>query len=256
MRIGSRLVIIQFIYDKTDIIIRGSGNVISEQRPVSDVTSVSLATIGDLTIEIGDRESFRIEADDNLLEYFETEVRNGELSIRMQPEVNVDPSGPVRYFLTARRIDAISISSSGDVHAPDLTADRFKIRLSSSGDLQMGDLDAQSLSVGISSSGRVVMGTLKASTLEVNMSSAGDLPIAGGRVDDQDVDISSSGDYVAESLASTNAKVRLTSSGSATIRVGETLQASLSSSGNLSYYGDPTVDVYTSSSGDVIRLGD
>ena len=61
--------------------IRGSGNVVEETREVSGVSGVQLATIGDMVIELGDKESLRIEAEDNLLEYFETEVRNGKLII-------------------------------------------------------------------------------------------------------------------------------------------------------------------------------
>jgi hypothetical protein len=50
--------------------------------------------------------------------------------------------------------------------------------------------------------------------------------------------------------------VRVSSSGSATIWVQQDLQANLSSSGDLYYRGDPKVDARTSSSGDVVRLGE
>jgi hypothetical protein len=236
--------------------IRGSGNVVEEARPVSGVTAVSLATLGDLTIELGDTESFRIEAEDNLLEYIETDVRNGELSIRLRPNTMVNPSVPVRYYLTVSGLDEISISSSGDVFAPDLEAERFSINLSSSGDLQMGDLQTQVLDVKISSSGDVNMGQLSADTLDVNLSSSGDLTIAGGDVTSQDVNLSSSGDYTARDLKSQRATVNLSSSGAATIWVEETLEARVNSSGDLYYRGNPTVDARTNSSGDVVRIGD
>ena len=51
---------------------------------MSGVTGVNLATIGHLTIELGDTESLRIEAEDNLMEYIETDVRSGKLRIRTQ----------------------------------------------------------------------------------------------------------------------------------------------------------------------------
>jgi hypothetical protein len=69
--------------------VRGSGRIIEEDRSVGGVTGVNLATIGDLTIEVGNRESLRIEAEDNLLEYFETEVRGGTLRIRVREGVNL-----------------------------------------------------------------------------------------------------------------------------------------------------------------------
>jgi hypothetical protein len=74
-------------------------------------------------------------------------------------------------------------------------------------------------------------------------------------VDRQNVQLSSSGDYRADSLVSREASVGLSSSGSATVRVSESLDARISSSGNVRYRGNPLkVASNTSSSGRVIRL--
>ena len=236
--------------------VRGSGNVVEESRTANNVTSVELATLGNLTIEVGDSESFRIEAEDNLLEYLETEVLNGNLRIETRNNISLHNTKPVNYYLTVTSLDAIKISSSGDIQAPNLEADDFSINISSSGNLVMGDLDADELVVRISSSGDVTMGELNASALEVNISSSGKLDIAGGRVESQNIAISSSGIYTAEDLESGEATVRLSSSGSATIWVQDSLGANLSSSGNLYFRGNPKVNANTSSSGDVIQIGE
>jgi hypothetical protein len=236
--------------------VRGSGNVVEETRAVSGVSGVELATIGTLTIAVGDTESLRIEAEDNLMEYLETEVRNGRLSIETQDNIRLDAKRPVNYYLTVTGLEAIEISSSGDIQAPDLEAERFSINISSSGDLQMGDLEAEALTVKISSSGDVTMGVLNADTLEVDISSTGNLDIGGGQVKTQNITISSSGNYTAQDLASDEAEVRLNSSGSATIWVQDYLKAILSSSGDLRYRGNPTVDATTTSSGDIIQIGE
>jgi hypothetical protein len=236
--------------------IRGSGDVVEEARAVSGVTGVNLATIGNLTIEVGNTESFRIEAEDNLMEYLETEVRGGELIIGSQDNININATKPVNYYLTVTSLDTIEISSSGDIEAPDLEAERFSITISSSGNLEMGDLEAETLTVKISSSGDVTMGMLNADTLEVDISSTGNLDIAGGRVESQNITINSSGKYRAQDLESGEAEVRLNSSGSATIWVKNHLRAILKSSGDLRYRGNPTVDSTTDSSGDVIQISD
>jgi hypothetical protein len=236
--------------------VRGSGNVVEETRAVSGVTGVNLATIGHLIIEVGDTESFRIEAEDNLMEYLETEVRSGGLRIGTQDRVNLRNTKPVNYYLTVTGLEAIAISSSGDIQAPDLEAGQFSINISSSGDLEMGDLEADTLTAKISSSGDVTMGVLNADTLDVDISSSGNLDIAGGQVKTQNVTISSSGKYTARDLASAEADVRLSSDGSATIWVSDYLKANLSSSGDLRYRGNPTVDATTTSSGDVTQIGE
>lgn len=236
--------------------IRGSGNVVEESREVSNIVGVELATMGTLHIELGEIESLQIEAEDNLLEYIQTSVRGGTLVINTQNNVNLRTTQPVNYYLTVTGLDTIRISSSGDVEAPDLEAERFSVIISSSGDLQMGDLEADTLTVDINSSGSMRMGALHANTLDVDINSSGHLDIAGGQVEKQNVISSSSGDYVARDLESDEAEVRISSNGSATIQVNDHLKANLSSSGDLYYIGSPTVDVRTTSSGDVEQIGE
>jgi hypothetical protein len=216
--------------------IRGSGNVAEETRAVSGITGVNLATIGHLFIEMGDTESLRIEAEDNLMEYLETEVSSGRLRIGTNDDIRLDTKRPVNYYLTVTGLDTIVISSSGDIEAPDLEAERFSITINSSGNLEMGVLNAD--------------------TLEVGISSSGNLDIAGGEVKTQSVTISSSGNYAAQDLESAEAEVYLNSAGSATVWVQDHLKAILSSSGDLHYRGNPTVDATTNSSGEVTQIGE
>lgn len=234
--------------------VRGSGKLVEEERAVSDISGVVLATQGDLTIELGDSESFRIEAEDNLLEYFETEVYNGHLNIGTRNNIRLETTKPVRYFLTVKSLESITISSSGNIQAPDLESTSFSIIISSSGDLAMQGLEADTVRLDISSSGDVNIDELNAVTLKVNITSSGNLSIAGGQAETQSIVISSSGNYTARDLESDEATVNLSSSGSATIWVQESLKANLSSSGDLRYRGNPSVNSNTNSSGDVIQL--
>ena len=236
--------------------VRGSGNIIEESREISGVSGVELATIGHLTIEVGDTESLRIEAEDNLMGHLETGVLGGTLRIGTHDRVRLDASRPVNYYLTVTSLDTIVISSVGSIEAPDLQAESFSITIGSTGNLEMGDLEADTLTVKISSTGDVTIGALNANTLKVNIGSTGYLDIAGGEVKTQTVTIGSSGKYTAQNLASDEADVRLNSTGSATVWVRDRLKANLSSTGDLHYRGNPTVDATANSSGDVIQIGE
>jgi hypothetical protein len=258
--------------------VRGSGRVTEEERPVSGITGVELATFGDLTIEVGDEEELRIQAEENLIPYFETEMRNGTLVIKQRQNVRIVSYKPVNFYLTVKEkeLESIEISGSGDVRAPDLEAERFSItvtgsgdlrmedleagrvkaRLTGSGDLRMGNLDADTLDVRLSGSGDTAMDDLSANTLEVGMTGSGSLDIDGGEVERQDVTITGSGSYRARGLESVEADVRLTGSGSANIQVEEHLNASTTGSGDVRYTGSPTVDKTATGSGDVERIGD
>jgi len=236
--------------------IRGSGRVAEEERAVSDFRGVELATLGTLHIEVGERESLRIEAEDNLLPYLKSEVRGETLTIEVQSGTNLRTTRPVHYYVTVVDLDSIALSSSGDAEAPDLESKLFTVRVSSSGGLQMGDLSCDTFRVEISSSGDVSVGQLDGQRLEAELRSSGDLTIAGGQIEWQEIQISSSGSYAARDLQSEEADMRLSSSGSATISVAERLTAHLSSSGNLRYAGNPRADVTTTSSGNVIHIGE
>ncbi|MGD2156486.1 MAG: head GIN domain-containing protein [Anaerolineales bacterium] len=242
------------IGDGSSRTVRGSGTLDEEERPVSDFTEVELAMQGILNIELGERVSLRIEAEDNLLEHIETQVRAGRLTIDSERGVTLRNSMPIRYQLTVTELDTLVISSSGDILAPDLEAEHFSVNISSSGDLSMGDLICDSFNANISSSGDLMMGDLQADTLDVRLSSSGGLSIAGGSVQRQEISISSSGEYIAKNLESAEARVRISSSGAVTIWVRDDLEADISSSGDVFYIGDPEVDTTTSSSGDVIQI--
>jgi hypothetical protein len=217
--------------------VQGSGRIGSEDRQVQGIRGVTLATSGDLTIALGSQESLRVEAEDNLLPYLETQVRNGTLTIGTRPNTNLRPTRPIRYALTVKSLEALAITSSGNIAAPPLPADRFTATISSSGNMRLAGLNANNLQVQISSSGN----------LEINE----------GEVKQQSIIIiSSSGQYKAGGVRSQTADVRLSSSGNATIWVTGSLNAQLSSSGNVNYYGRPAITQRMSSSGKLVSLGD
>ncbi|HEX6384513.1 MAG TPA: head GIN domain-containing protein [Anaerolineae bacterium] len=216
--------------------VRGSGTVIRDDRPVAGIYGVTLATLGDMTIELGDQESLIIEAEDNLLPYLETEVRSGILTIRNTAGASLRPTRPVHYYLTVNSLETLSTTSSGNIDAPALQAEVFTTQISSSGDLHVAAVDADRIRVEISSSGNVVIDT--------------------GQVAEQDITISSSGDYQAGEVRSQAANARISSSGEATIWVTDSLDANLTSSGNVNYYGRPVINQTMSSSGKVISLGE
>jgi hypothetical protein len=212
---------------------RGSGTVVEENRPISGVKTVEVANQGNLIIQIGVEESLVIEAEDNLMDSITSDVRSGRLTLGTKSGVNLRNTEPINYYLTVPGLQGLSVSSSGDIDAPALEAERFEIRVSSSGDINIEELIARQL--------------------EVDITSSGDVTINAGVVEDQDVRISSSGNYDASRVDSRQVKVRLSSSGDAVVRVEEQLDATLSSSGNLYYIGDPQVAARVTSSGDVIQ---
>jgi hypothetical protein len=236
--------------------IDGSGPVVRIGRDVSDFTGVHLSTIGTVHVKIGKSVALEIEAEENLIEYIETEVEDGNLKISNRKKFNLKAREPIKYFVTVKKLDRIALSSSGDAVLPHIENERFAISLSSSGDLKAKSLAVGDLDVNISSSGDAYIGMIGAESIDASLSSSGDLEIDGGEVGHLRLKISSSGDFDGVDLKADRATVKISSSGDAYVWVTDELVATLSSSGSVHYAGDPSVTRQRSSSGRVKRMGD
>jgi hypothetical protein len=214
--------------------VRGSGTVAEETRDVSGFDSVRLATIGNLVIEMGDQESLRIEAEDNLLEHFRTEVSGGELRIGTDLGTNVIPTKVVNFYLTVTELESVTLSGVGNIEVPNTEVVHFSVTISGAGAVNVDDLEATSL--------------------EVQISGLGSLTIEEGEVDDQEIHISGGGSYSAKDLDSAQAEVSVEGLGSASIRVRDSLTVNISGGGSVEYIGDPTVDQSVSGVGHVEQI--
>ena len=98
----------------------GSGNVVSETRPVRDFNEVQLAGVGTLLIASGDAEALTIEAEDNLLPKIRTDVRGGRLIIG--PEQDwlgaFRPTKPITYRVTVRKLNAVDLRAPAPSRPP------------------------------------------------------------------------------------------------------------------------------------------
>ncbi|MCJ7626650.1 MAG: DUF2807 domain-containing protein [Anaerolineaceae bacterium] len=234
----------------------GSGNVVEERRAVSGFSGVELATFGDVIIDFGDEESLIIEAEDNLIEYFETDVHAGMLVISTQPFTNLRNTEPVRFYVTMKELYSLHISGSGEIQVPDFETDRFSIDISGSGDITIGRLDTDIFEMDINGSGDVDIEELNAENFDVTINGSGDISIGTGLVEEQNIRINGSGKYRAQDLESPVVDVRIGGSGDVTIWATDSLDVSIYGSGDVYYYGKPQVTSSGTGSGDIISQGD
>ena len=214
----------------------GLGATESVTRDVKGFDSVVFATSGELIVTQGDREALQIEARPADLSGIVAVVRDGTLFIRWESSGPAFSLRPPVFRLSMKTITRLEALGSGTISVRDLRTGSLRIRLSSSGGISIGSLTADTLEARISSSGSFT---------------------AAGTVGVQDVVLSSSGQYRAGGLASTNARIVASSSGSAILRVAESPEANVTSSGSVRYYGNPPrVDGNVTSSGRLVRLGD
>jgi hypothetical protein len=254
--------------------IRGSGHVTEETHKLRGITGVELASFGNLYIKKGSREQLRVEAEENLHEYFEIEVEGKRLVIDTRRLANLRPKKPVNFYLTVKRLDTIKLSGCGDIEAPDMEGRRITLTISGAGDIETGDLEADEIMLKVSGAGDLIVDGAEAEELRVTISGAGDVEIgdvdvemaeleitgAGnasishGRIDRQDIVISGTGDYCAKRVESRDADVVVSGCGSATIQVHDNLEAMVSGTGDVRYVGRPRVRASVSGAGDLERI--
>lgn len=216
-------------------VIRGSGNLVTESRDVSDFNAVHLSGMGEVIITQSGEESLVIETDDNTLPYVTTEVRGRTLYLGFDDEEfrMFDPTSLV-FTINVKELEGLDISGSGDI--------------------KVGELETDDLDVNLSGSGSVYVDYSTAETTVVNISGSGNVEIAGEAAR-QTVDINGSGNYRAEDLRSETVNIEINGSGGATLWATESMDINLGGSGSVSYYGNPTVSTSQSGSGTVRDLG-
>jgi hypothetical protein len=254
--------------------VRGSGNVTTQARTVSGFSGVHLATLGDVQITLGDKEELRIEAEDNLLPYLETNVTGGQLEIHNRDGVWLRPTRPVKFYVTAKSLDSLAISGSGNITAPDFTADHVRLRISGSGNLALGSVQASDIEARLTGSGNLRAAALtaksqrldlsgsgdarltqwQADTVQVHITGSGKVEAESGAIREQRITLSGAGDYRAADVSSVTTDARITGSGSMLVRASERLSAHISGSGSVSYAGHPKVETSITGSGRVRPL--
>jgi hypothetical protein len=215
--------------------VRGSGDVVTETRDVSNFDSVALKGSGDVVIDQSGGESLTIETDDNVLQYVTSEVSGGTLILGFEPgTTNISPT---------KLIFAVGVD------------DLVGARVDGSGDITAGSLETDSLDVDISGSGNVTIDDLTAEELAIVIDGSGDVQMAG-EVEQQSIDIGGSGKYSAGDLRSDSATVSIDGSADAIVWAMKTLDVDISGSGSVDYYGSPRISSSQSGSGSLNSMGE
>src|SRR4051812_12392540 len=84
--------------------VQGSGNVMSDTRTVSGFDSVSLQTVGTLTVQMTGVESLSVEAEDNIIGHLKTTVQGTRLVIETEPGFSFNNTKPINYRLTVKTL--------------------------------------------------------------------------------------------------------------------------------------------------------
>jgi hypothetical protein len=213
----------------------------TETRKLSSFSKLDVGGPFEVTIEKGSEESVKITAEGVPLNKIITEVRGNTLEISLE-RGEYRNKMKAKIILTYKSLDAIDKSGSGNLTCnSDFTASDFDLGLSGSGNISAKKIKAQQIKVRKSGSGNIRVATIETDDAELGLSGSGDLEISNGYAKTQSVHISGSGNVRAHGVKSNDCTASVSGSGNIDVSVSQSLEGSISGSGNIVYDGDAQV---------------
>lgn len=215
-------------------LVEGSRRIVDDRRALTAFKSLKATGPFDIEMRASEREAVTVRADDNLLPLIETRVAgDGALDIGLRSNTSIRTRTRPRIVVEFVRMDAVSLSGSGDVIADRIRSDAFAVSVSGSSDM--------------------CVETIETGTFGLSIAGSGDFR-ARGRADVQGVRIAGSGDADLRDLAGKVVKISIAGSGDVRVNASEALEVSIAGSGDVLYRGEPRIMRSIAGSGEVRRL--
>jgi len=141
--------------------IEGNGKLVTRDVPVSSFDALKASGVYELKLSQGDKETVKIEADENLQQYFNVHNEGNTLVIDMKglKNLNMKNKSKLRVYVSFKKLQTLDLSTVGSVNAEK--------------ELSFSDLQIKNASVG-----KVDL-ALSANTLHFDNTSVGEVKLAG-----------------------------------------------------------------------------
>ncbi|MDB4534589.1 DUF2807 domain-containing protein [Vicingaceae bacterium] len=211
--------------------IDGNGDVVKEKRTISSFNKIDISGGYEVLINQGSDERLEIEADENLLELIETEVRNNILYISSKQPIGNAES--LKLYITTVNLNDIDVAGAIELsNKGTFESEKLEIEVSGAADINL-DIEVEKLTM--------------------DMSGASETTLTGS-ANSFSIDISGAGELDAKKLKTKNTTIDISGAGSAVVFVKETLEVSVSGAGSVKYKGSPKVKQDISGAGSVEQL--
>lgn len=210
----------------------GSGDIVTEKRAVPDFTGIKVSEGIEVELTAGNPGEVVIEADDNVIQYIRTSVKNGILRIGISDNTSIH-SATLKAYVKAPEICSIAVSSAAVLKGMNVLKCPGRMTLDAS-------------------SGSQIIAVVDAPDIDGEASSGSNLDLKGS-TQNLDVSASSGSTVKAAGLMSEQAKVASSSGASVSVFASIALKAKASSGGSIRYKGEPALAKEESSGGSVSK---
>lgn len=197
--------------------IEGSGNVITKDIVIKSFDELDASGVFNLQLSQGDKESVRLEADDNLMDLFTVENEGSTLKIKMKKNSNFNSKKQLKVYVTFKNLKSMNLGMVGGTSSDDK--------------LKFADLKLKNQSVGSVSLNMTLQ------TLSMENQSVGSVKLEG-RAENAVVKNSSVGSINAGNFVVQKMDIENTGVGSATVNAEKELKYSDSFLGRVTNKGN------------------
>jgi len=200
--------------------IKGNGNMTTETRSTGDYNGIKCAGSMDYILVAGTEGNIKIEGEENLLKHIITEVKDGNLIVKVEKGKNLKPSlnKTIKVTIPFKDINKVSLAGSGDLWNTD-------------------KISANNLDVSLAGSGDIVL-DIETTSVEGSIAGSGDLTLKGN-TNDLTAKVAGSGDFHGFDLQANNTTVSVAGSGDAEVVSNQSIKARVAGSGDIEYKGNP-----------------
>jgi hypothetical protein len=209
--------------------IEGNHHVSEETRSTPTFTEVNVSGDFEVFLTTDSFTDVVVEAEENLIPYIETEVKNNTLHIDVRPHRSLENHYPMKIYVSAPAYSGIRLSGSGSVSTDSISG--------------------YSMNFDVSGSGRITS-TAYFQKTDAEISGSGHLELTG-TTDECSFDISGSGKISAYTFVANRCFCDISGSGKMYVNVIDLLDVRISGSGSVYYIGNPAIQSHITGSGQI-----
>ena len=154
--------------------IRGTGNLITEQRKLGVFNKLSINIVADVSITSGKRYHLSIEGDDNIVKIISSDINNQQLTISSRKSYSAQQ--PLKINIKVPFLKEIKQSGTGTMFFDNISKNSLGIIMSGSG-IVTGKGQVGALNAHISGSGTLNLQQLAAHKVTIKIAGVGDVNV-------------------------------------------------------------------------------
>lgn len=212
----------------------GNGDLETEERIGGVFTGIEAEGEFDVRVEYAPTTSVEVTTDKNLMEYIETTVKNGKLTISTNHKGCINYSSSTEVLVRCPNITNVSLLGSGNLEVYNFNGDYFYVTQAGSGEITISSVSVTN-------------------DIDVNLIGSGNVWLKG-RAQKAIYNLAGSGNIDSEAMRVYDGIITLSGSGNIHTYVYDVLKVTMSGSGSVYYYGNPNdVIIHNTGSGDVVN---